>query len=269
MTLMAGGRERPTLRQRLATGDPLLGTFVLIPRVEIVELLAEGGFDLAILDLEHGPYGVGDLMPLVAACTAAGVYSLVRVPDLAPQAIGAALDLGADGILVPHVDSAGAVSLVVQSGRFPPAGDRSLNPFVRQARYQGGQSFLASSNESVALIAMIEGKEGLELLPSLSADDGLDGIFIGPMDLSGALGKPGDPEHPVVLDAISGILDHARERGLAAGIYCPTPEAANRWLGLGARLVAVGADTHLIHEGFLNCSAAVSGRSEVPAGGVR
>lgn len=248
---MTARMETDGLRGRLRDRtSPLLATFVLVPRVEIVEALAHTGFDAVILDFEHGPFTVGELSPLVAAAHGAGIHVIVRVGERTASTIGNVLDAGVDGILVPHVDGTTEAAAAVAAVRFPPAGSRSINPYVRAARYDGGASFMDEANRSVATIVMVEGADGLAALADIAATPGIDGIFVGPVDLSAALGYPGEPEHPQVLETITGIFETVARSGVAAATYCPTPESARRWLDHGARLVALSADMAMAMDGF-------------------
>lgn len=238
---------------RAALADPgrrLVATFVLIPRVEVVESLAYAGFNAVVLDLEHAPIGPGDLPGLVAAGHGAGAFVLARLGDRSPATIGMVLDTGVDGIVVPHVGDATTARAVVSAGRFPPAGSRSLNPYVRAAAYQAGDSFTTHANDQVAVLVMVEGQDGLGALDEISAVHGVDAVFVGPVDLSASLGRPGQPEHPEVVGTVEGILRRLADRGIASAVYCPTPAAALRWQGCGARLVVVSADVAMAFSGY-------------------
>lgn len=244
-------RWRYTLRSRLR--EPacrLVGTFVLLPRVEVIEALAGAGFDAVLLDLEHGPYDVAELAPLASAGHGAGVQVVARVGELSESLIGKVLDTGVDGIIVPHVSNAAQARRAVQAARFPPDGGRSLNPYVRAAEYGAIPDFLRYANDGVAVLVMVEGADGLAKLSEITSVDGLDGVFVGPVDLSASLGHPGEPEHPTVVEAVHDILRLVAADGVAPAVYAPTPEAARRWLDLGARTVALSADLAMARAGF-------------------
>jgi 2-keto-3-deoxy-L-rhamnonate aldolase RhmA len=234
-------------------------TFLLIPRVEIVEMVGGAGFDGVVLDLEHGPLVAADLPGLAAAARAADVYAIARVAERSPAGIAAALDAGVDGVLVPHVGSADDARAVVSAGRFPPRGERSLNPYVRGLGY--GQELdggLAAVDDGIAILVMLEGADAVDDLESICAVPDLDGVFVGPVDLSASLGHPGDPEHPVVVDAVREMFRRTRTVGAHAGVYAPSAEAAARWLDAGASLVAVSADVAMALRAFAGMRAAVS-----------
>lgn len=238
------------LRQRLCDGPPLVGTFVTVPRVEILEIAAVSGFDLVVLDLEHGPFGVEALPALIAAGQGAGLAVVVRVAENSEQAIGAVLDAGADGVLIPHVNNAAAAGAAVRAARMPPAGTRSLHAWIRAARYGADPDYAATADNGVAVLVMAEGQEAIRDLPGILATPDLDAVFVGPMDLSASLGLTGQPGHPRVTALAGEVLTGAAASGRAGGIFAPTVEQAATWFAAGARLVVVSVDTDLIRRGF-------------------
>lgn len=238
---------------RAALADPdrrLVATFVLVPRIEVVESLAYAGFDALVLDLEHAPIAPGDLPALVAAGHGAGAYVLARLGDRSPSTVGQVLDTGVDGVVVPHVGSAAEARTVVAAGRYPPDGERSLNPYVRAAAYQGGESFTNDANAAVAVLVMVEGRDGIEALDEIAAVPGVDAVFVGPVDLSAALGRVGQPEHPEVVATVEKLLGHLADMDVASAIYCPTPAAAHHWQRHGVRLLVLSADVAMAFSGY-------------------
>ena len=233
----------PALRERLRSGTPLLATFSIIPSVEVVELVALAGFDAIIIDLEHGAHGSEALGPLILAARARGIYPLVRVRSSEPTEIGAALDAGAAGVIVPQIGSLAEAERAVKAARFAPDGNRGANPFVRAADYSGRLAWFAEANRDVAILLMIEGQSALLAASEIASLPHLDGIFIGPMDLSHALGVPGEMGHPKVVDAITTVIAACKANTITAGIFAGTPEAAKRWIAEGVTLPAVSADT--------------------------
>jgi 4-hydroxy-2-oxoheptanedioate aldolase len=235
------------LRGALRDGRSLLATFLLLPRAEVVEMLALSGFDAVIVDLEHGPAGRAELTAVVSAAQGAGLFAIARLGNTSGDEIGRVLDVGVDGLLVPHVSSAPEAEAIVRAGRFPPRGDRSINPYTRGNAYGvDGPRRYGDVDDGVALVAMVEGAGALSSLEAIARTAELDGIFVGPVDLSSSLGFPGEPEHPEVVDAVRDVLARIRAAGRAAGVYAPTPEAASRWLAAGAGLVALSADSAML-----------------------
>jgi 2-keto-3-deoxy-L-rhamnonate aldolase RhmA len=253
------GLPRSGLRARLAeNAQPLLATFVVIPRIEIVEALAAGGFDLVILDCEHGPYAIESVPPLVAAATAAGITAVVRVPDTREHAIGAALDAGADGVLVPRVTTPAAARAAVAAARFAPQGDRGANPYVRAGRYGTVADYFAVENARRAALLMIESLQAVDAIDEIAAIPSLDAVFLGPFDLSAAHGVPGQLDHPKVTAAITRVVDAARRHGVATAAFANSPDAAQRLRALGIEHIALGVDSKLVAEGFAAAAAAIS-----------
>src|SRR5262245_45733056 len=244
------------LPERLRDAKPLIATFSMIASPIVIELFAQAGFEAVVLDMEHGPIEFDTLNSLIPAARAAGIYPIVRVRSADASLIGSALDVGAAGILVPQIDSGAAAAAVVRAARFAPLGHRGLNPYTRAAGYQAKPEWYSRANSEVAVFVMVEGTAVITALPEILATPGLDGIFIGPFDLSQALDVPGQVEHPRVIAAIESIVACAASHRMVTAIYAPTPTLARRWLDLGVRVVALGYDTALILDAFKNIRTA-------------
>lgn len=241
------------LRAALREQQLIVSTFVMMPRVEIVEMLGSAGFDAVVFDLEHGPLAATDLAPLAAAARGVGLASIARLGEGRPANIGAALDAGVDGVMVPHIESAQHAENAVSFARFPPDGTRSLNPYVRGTDYGSTQtSPVGDANSRSAVIGMIEDDAGTEQLDEILEVDGLDAVFVGPVDLAGRMGYPGEPDHPVVVAQIEAIFTRVKAAGRAGGVYVSTPETASRWVDRGASLVAVSADVAMAFRAFVS-----------------
>jgi 2-keto-3-deoxy-L-rhamnonate aldolase RhmA len=255
--------ELSGLRAALHARRRLLCTFVLVPRLEMIELAAIAGFDGAVIDLEHGPIASAELPALAAAARGAGIAAIARMSEGAPAEIGRTLDTGVTGVLVPHVSSRAQAQEIVAAARYLDGGERSINPYVRGSGYAGTEpGRLAEVDAATAVIAMLEGAAALESLEGICTTEGLDAAFVGPVDLSSSLGLPGEPEHPQVVAEVGRVLDRIEACGIAAGVYAPTPTAAARWFAAGATLVALSADTALALEGMRAARAAT--RAEAP-----
>lgn len=241
--------NRRSMRERLKSKDPLIAVFSIIPAIEIVELIGLAGFDAIILDTEHGAHGSEALGQLILAAHARDIYPLVRVRSSEPTEIAAALDAGAAGVIVPQIGSLQEAERAVRAARFAPEGNRGANPFVRAADYSGRLEWFAEANRDVAILLMVEGQGGLDAVVEIAALPHLDGIFIGPMDLSHALGVPGEMGHPSVVDAIQTVVATCSQAGIASGIFAGVP-AAKRWIEEGVTLLAVGVDTGHVLNGL-------------------
>lgn len=257
---------RFNLRDAIVNGsEQLLGTFVIIPRVEVVEAAAAAGFKVVVLDCEHGPFGVEALPPLVAAAHGAGIAAVVRVAHNDEPSIGAALDVGADGVLVPHVGSGAEAMEVVRASRFQPGGERSVHLWVRAAGYGHDAAFVSTADDRTAVIAMVEGTEAIRRLDEITAIDGLDAVFVGPMDLAASLGYAHDPYANEVIETARRIIERSADAGRATAIFAPTPEHAQLWLDAGVKLVVLSVDAQLLRLGFDAARRGANPTSRVPA----
>jgi len=248
------------VRQALADQRNVFGTWIQTPSAEVVEILGWAGWDFVILDLEHGPYGAEGLPHLIRAADAAGVAALVRVPLVAPEQVGKALDLGATGIVTPGVSSAASALEAVRLTRFPPHGTRGSSPSTRQLHYSGipFASLTAEDAPRPLVVLQVEARLATSDLGSILDVGGVDVIFIGPYDLSTSLGLPGQFDHPTVRDAISEIVKGAGERGAAVGIWVPDAKAARFWSGQGVRFVTVGNNELMLFGAASSLRRAVS-----------
>jgi 4-hydroxy-2-oxoheptanedioate aldolase len=237
----------PSLRERLGGGPTLLGTWINTPSPELVETLADVGFDCVLLDLEHGEYGIEALPNLLRAARAGKCFGVVRTSHVSSHEVAAALDAGADGVLAPGVGSEVMSAAVVAAAHYPPIGSRGAAPMTRAAHY--GTTPFAVYREriehEVVVGAQIEGPDGLAAVDAILATPHLDLAFIGPFDLSQHLGVPGVTSHPAVVEAMTDIVRRAQARGVATGTWAPTADAARPWIEAGVRLVTVASSTAL------------------------
>ena len=242
------------LRRRLTQGPPILSTFCVVPSQEIVELAILGGFDAVIIDCEHGPISLETAAMMTVAAHARDGLAIVRVRQAEPSLIGAALDLGADGVLVPQIASVEEARLALAAARFAPDGNRGANPFVRAADFGANDAWFSEANASAAVLLMVEGSDGLAAVPSILQLPGLDCVFLGPVDISHSLGVPGETEHPRVIAAMEDVVRLSAANGVAMGAFTHTPAGALRWFARGLRLVAVSADSKLVFDAFKGAS---------------
>ena len=208
-----------SVRDVIHPGGSAIGLWCTIPSPAAAELVARSGPDYVVVDQQHGAVSPGELLAMTQAIHGAGRPALVRVGSHDPWVIGHALDLGADGVIVPLVDSAAEAAAIVSACRYQPAGRRSWG------RVRG------TSEEEPLVLAMIETRAGLEAVGEIVAIEGLDGVYIGPSDLSLGLGAHPTPriEHAVVLDAIATIRAAAEGAGVVCGLHCLSGEDAARF----------------------------------------
>jgi 4-hydroxy-2-oxoheptanedioate aldolase len=242
------------LRHRLTQGPPILATFCVVPSPDVVEIAILGGLDAVIIDCEHGPISTETAAIMTVAAHSRGGLAIVRVRRADPSLIGAALDLGADGVLVPQIASVGEARVAINAARFAPDGNRGANPFVRAADFGANEAWFSEANASAAVLLMVEGSEGLAAVPSILELPGLDCVFLGPVDISHSLGVPGETEHPRVIAAMEDVVRQSGAKGVAVGAFTHTPAGALRWFARGLRLVAVSTDSKLTLDTFKDAS---------------
>jgi 4-hydroxy-2-oxoheptanedioate aldolase len=239
-----------SLRLRLAEPNPVVGTWVNGRDPAVVETLGAVGYDLVVIDLEHGELGVHHLPDLLRAAAATGTASLVRASHLEPAQIGKVLDAGPDGVVVPNVTSAAEAEAIVRAAHYPPRGTRGAAPTGRAPAY-GATPFADYRRRveaEVVVVVQVEGPQGMERVDEILEVDGVDVLFIGPFDLSQHIGVPGETDHPEVVAAMERIATAAARRGMATGTWAADAKAARRWAEAGVRLVTVSSATAIFTE---------------------
>lgn len=216
----------------------------------MLELAALSGFDFVVLDSEHGFFSIESIAAMAVAADAAGVPAIVRVPSCAAAEIGRGLDAGAAGLLFPRGDSCEAVRGAIAAARYPPAGRRGLGA-VRANRYGAipYERHVREANDAVLLAAQIETPGALAELDAISAEDGLDVLFVGPNDLSQALGIPGRFSDERYLEALARVVACARNSGRAAGIMATRREQVGELAAAGFSFVTVSDRTLFLESG--------------------
>ena len=235
-------------RQRLQNDELLLGTFLTLPSPEVAEMIAACGFDWLFLDGEHGPLSILDWQRQMQAI-GGRCACLLRVPAASEVDIKKALDIGADGIIVPMVNDAETARQVVAWSKYPPHGQRG----VGLARAHGyGRNFAAyveNANDEVAVIVQAEHIDAVRNIDEIAAVDGIDAIFIGPYDLSASMGKAGQVEDEEVVAAIARVTDAWRRHGLAGGYFGVDAASVRPYMERGYRLICAGVDAGFVTAG--------------------
>jgi 4-hydroxy-2-oxoheptanedioate aldolase len=245
---MLDAMKTGTIRSRLAAGECVFGPFMKIPASVAAEIVGYAGFDFCVIDLEHSPFTFERAEEMVRAAQVAGVASIIRPYDGQPSTLVRALDTGCDGILVPNLNSRAEAEMVVHGARFHPLGGRGVDPYARSARYGTipKEIYFTQANDRTLVGVQIEGMKGVQNLAEIIATKGTDLIFIGPYDLSQALGLPGQVHAPPVLAKVEEIVAAVRAKGKAVGIYADNVEEARRWRDLGIQFVAVSVDVRIL-----------------------
>ncbi|HEY4068811.1 MAG TPA: 4-hydroxy-2-oxoheptanedioate aldolase [Burkholderiaceae bacterium] len=244
----------------LQAGRTQIGLWLSLADPYATEVCASTGFDWMLIDGEHSP---NDLRSVLGALQAAAPYpthAVVRPPIGETWMIKQYLDIGAQTLLIPMVETVEQAEQLVAAVRYPPQGIRGVGSRMARASQFGAQTnYLQRANDRVCLLVQIESVEGLANLEAIARVDGIDGVFIGPSDLSAALGFLGNPAHPEVQAAIAGALKRIASAGKPSGILTLNPDEAQHYLELGACFVAVGADMALLAQAARALSARFAG----------
>jgi 4-hydroxy-2-oxoheptanedioate aldolase len=234
------------VRDRWAKGELAVSGWLSIGNSYSAEIVGWSGADCVTVDLQHGMTDIQSMIGMLQAISATPAVPFVRVPACDPVILMKALDAGAYGIICPMIETSGQAQAFVEATRYPPNGIRSFGP-ARGLLY-GGLDYLAAADETIVRLAMVETAAGLDVVEEICAVDGLDGIFVGPSDLSLSLGKGAslDSSDQGVLAAIERCRAACRERSLHAGIFCSSGKAAAARAAEGFDFVVPNSDANLL-----------------------
>ncbi len=246
-------------KQALAEGRQQIGLWNTIPGPVVAEMLAGAGFDWLLIDTEHSLTDLPDVMGMMQAMAGYPVSAVVRIAANDAVLIKRVLDLGAQTIMVPYVQTVEEAQRAVEAMRYPPRGIRGMGGMTRATRYGAARDYVARAEEELCLLVQVETAATLPLIEAIAAVDGVDGLFIGPADLSATMGCPGQLSHPAVVAAIEDALRRIAATGKAAGILTLDQGFARSCIGWGSRFTAVGVDLVLLAKAARDLAAAFRG----------
>ncbi|NBZ89335.1 HpcH/HpaI aldolase family protein [Stagnihabitans tardus] len=237
------------LKSLWAEGKPAINGWCSIGNPFTAEIMAAQGFDSITIDMQHGALDYSAVLPMFQAMRASGAVLMARVPWNEPGVIMKALDAGAYGIICPMVNTAADAATFVKCLRYPPHGERSFGP--TRVSFAAGANYAGEANDNMLGLAMIETAEAFANVDAIAATPGLDGLYIGPADLTlsltqGRLAPGFDREEPEMVEAIQTILAAAKKAGIRAGLHCGTPDYAAKAIGWGFDLTTVGGDSRFL-----------------------
>jgi 2-keto-3-deoxy-L-rhamnonate aldolase RhmA len=238
-----------SLADRLAGGGAAFGVTLTIADPFIAEVIAAQAFDFLMIDMEHSPISAFQLQTQLIALRTARATVLVRIPHQEETAIMQALDLGAQGVVVPHVETGGECAAVVRAALYPPRGNRGVGP-RRAARLTGRDSYFSHANDETFLGAMIESGLAVDNIDDILAVPGLSGVIIGAADLAASLGHLNDTQHDDVAKAVDQITQRCAAAGVPFGMYAATADAAVQLMSRGARIITIGSDLLFLEQGM-------------------
>lgn len=254
MTLPVNGFKRA-----LAARRQQIGLWCTTPGPVVAELLAGCGYDWIVLDTEHSVTDLPDILGMLQAVAPYPVAPVVRPQANDPVLVKRALDLGAQTLLLPYVQSRAEAEAAVRALRYAPRGFRGVSGMTRASRYGAVADYVQRAEEELCLILQVETGEALDRLDEIARVDGVDAVFIGPADLAASLGHPGNPGHPEVRARIEEAIRRLVALDVPAGILATDPAFARRCIELGTLFTAVGVDLSLLRAGALALRAGFAG----------
>src|SRR5579872_2936940 len=242
-------RLHNSFKQALKSGRLQIGFWHSLSSHIAVEILADSGFDWILIDTEHAPNELPMVHTQLMAACGGTAHAVVRPAWNDPVIIKRLLDIGAQSLLIPYVETEEEAKRAVMSTRYPPEGFRGYAGQARASRYGRIKGYHAAANAEICLLVQVETRRGLENLEAIARVEGVDGVFVGPGDLSAALGFLGQPNHPEVVKIIEHTIQRIKNAGGAPGILSYDAELAQRYIELGCLFAAVGSDTSLLARG--------------------
>ncbi|MBI6549613.1 4-hydroxy-2-oxoheptanedioate aldolase [Xenorhabdus lircayensis] len=236
-------------KQVLKAGQPQIGLWLGLCSGYSAEILAGTGFDWLLIDGEHAPNDISTILAQLQGIAPYPSQPVVRPAWNDPVMIKQLLDIGVQTLLLPMIQNAEQAHQAVRATRYPPSGIRGVgSALARASRWNRIPDYLSRANDEMCVLVQVETREALQNLPEIAAVEGVDGVFIGPADLSADMGHMGNPQHPEVKAAIEQAIVQIKASGKAAGILMTHVDVAQHYLDLGALFVAVGVDTTLLTE---------------------
>ena len=237
------------LKKRIQQGEVVMGCWLNLGSSLTAEMVGLAGYDWVLIDLEHGAGEEKDVLAQLQALEHTNAAGLVRVESAAPQRIHRVLDAGAEGIMCPHISTMEEAKQVVSGLRYPPHGSRGVAKMVRATGFGNFAGYSAHANENIVGMVQIESIEALQHLDEIASLDGVDVLFIGPADLTMALGIFGQFDHPAFKDAVKATVRAAQKAGKATGTLIFNPDDYTTYFNMGLRVIACGADGTFVAEG--------------------
>ena len=241
--------QKNLFKQRLLARQQQLGIWSMLASTNVLEVMTQTPYDWAMIDTEHAPNELPMVLEQLRSIRQSGIPAVVRPSTNDPVIIKRLLDIGAQTLLVPMVDTPEEAQRAVASMRYPTAGIRGVSAGTRANHYGKDTDYFAHANNEVCLVAQIESVTGMNNLEQIAAVDGVDALFIGPGDLAAALGHLGQIKHPDVQAAIHSALARCHAAGKPMGILMADPELGGKYVELGFDFVAIATDISILRAG--------------------
>jgi len=237
-----------TLKKSLQAGQLQHGIWLTSGAPILAELGGNAGFDWCLIDGEHGPNTVSDMLPQLQALAATGTPAVVRVANAEAWIIKQVLDIGCQTVLAPMVDDAETARAMARAMRYPPDGNRGMGAgLARASGYGSVADYPQTANDQVCLLVQAESAAAVDNIDAIAATDGVDGVFVGPADLSADMGYPGQPDHPLVEQAIDHLIARIVAAGKIAGIITFDENRIAEYADKGVTFLGVGGDMAVLN----------------------
>jgi 2-dehydro-3-deoxyglucarate aldolase/4-hydroxy-2-oxoheptanedioate aldolase len=245
--------SKTSFKTRLKNNEILKGTFItFLQGPDVVQFLkGKGGLDFFILDTEHGSYDVTEVREMILAARCSGICSLIRIMEPGHYE-SLVLDMGADGIVIPLVETREQAEQLVKYGRYKPQGNRGISSVNGHNNFSGAKDlpqFITDRNRDVLLFVMIETEKAVENRDEILSTPGIDGCILGTGDLSMDMGYAGQPDHPAVAEASMKVIETCRSKNLIVSIPIRKPEHVEKWVKSGMNMLTFGSDVSLLGAG--------------------
>lgn len=238
-------------RKILKEGGIAFGTMITTFRAPaVVPMMAAAGWDYLVLDNEHNAFSSETIQTLALVSSYEEITLLVRIPSIEYHHVARTLDLGVDGIVVPHVETGEEAEMIVRSSRYFPRGERGASLSSKSARFPDLKipDYLDWANREILIVVQIETDKGVSNADEILSTEGIAAVMIGPFDLSQSLGCPGDMEDPGVVSACGEVIRACDRNGVSSGIHIQSVEDAEKWISRGMKFITCKTDSGLINE---------------------
>lgn len=238
------------IKERLKDGSVVYGTWCLLPSPEVINVLAKAGLDFVLIDMEHGPMDYALAQKMIMAAESGGCEAIIRVAKNDEADVLRALDIGASGVIVPHIESVADRERAISYMKYPPLGIRGFSPYTRAGGFSSRPGHTVTTNKRVLTGIIIEGKEGLNNLAAILDDAELDIVYVGTYDLSVILGVPGEVKHEKVQKVLASCVKQIRSSGKVAGCLFHNPCELDYFINMGIQFLAYKVDSSVLYDGF-------------------
>ncbi|MBN1073455.1 hypothetical protein DVV91_03735 [Clostridium botulinum] len=238
------------LKDKLQKNQEIFGTWCVIPSPEVVNILAKAGLDFVIIDMEHGPMDYTLAQQMIVAAEADSCEAIIRVGENSEIAVLKALDIGASGVIIPHIDSVEECKKAMSYTKYPPKGIRGFSPYTRSGDYGDKRKCINDINKNIITGIIIEGENGIKDIDKIIKEDELDIVYVGTYDISSSLGVPGDTKNPNVARVLEECVKKINLSGKVSGCLYHDKDELEYFRSIGIRFMVHKVDSAVLFDAF-------------------